>query len=147
VSQGITNPAEPFFKDGQWGWDGTVWRKLPMIFGYSDAYHEPESSLTGAAGDRLLTASTVPEGEVWVVTSVIAFNIDSATTNTRIQIYDGSGRAVVFVEYAPAAKKVLGGHCNIVMKKDDRLEAKFFGCALDDDIYMYINGYKMKVEE
>jgi len=37
---GVTNPAEPFFKDGVWGWNDTDWIKAGVFLNYYEQYVE-----------------------------------------------------------------------------------------------------------
>ena len=144
---GITDPAEAFFKDGVWGWTGSAWVKLPILFGYSAPYLETVEDLNADAGDNVLVGSTVPAGEVWVVTSVQLFDEDNDITRIDFHI-------------------VLNGdehhiRCNTTVKKQSGVdlqgfwpmpagahgEALFEGVTVGDDLYFTLIGYKMAIAE
>lgn len=144
---GITNPAEPFFKDGIWGWDGTQWRKLPLVFGWSDTYAESEILNDVAAGNHSLTFSTVPAGEIWVVTYWSAYSDQSNAVRIQFQPnIAGAARALKHVAY-PAALLTVEGPYPLILQKDDFLTARFITCSSGDDLRSHAAGYKMKVEE
>jgi len=145
VGQGITNPAEPYFKDGGWGWDGTLWRKLPIVWGYSDRYAQRLVNVNAALGDNTVTGSTVPEGEVWVVTAVVAFNTVSAITRCELEVYDGADTYFFRRKQTVAKDEETAYQGQIVMKKDDRIRATFVGCVAGDDLHLRMLGYKMQV--
>lgn len=144
---GITDPTEAYFKDGQWGWDGTQWRKLPLVWGYSDTYREYIYEDNVDAGTNLLDGSAVPAGEIWVVTFVRAHCVQAGLTRINIyQYYDTTSLYLYSVE-SPAAYVYAGGPCSIVMEEGDKIRAAFLNCALNDDIRLYITGYKMAIAE
>jgi len=147
VGQGITNPAEPFFKDGQWGWDGTLWRKLPIVWGYSDRYAEVETALDVAAGDPILTFSTVPEGEIWVMQSLAGRSYQANVTSIRLVAATTAGDVTLKEDVPVAALRTVDWSGALVLKKDDYLEVRFYGCLLHDNVYAEACGYKMKVAE
>jgi len=144
---GVTDPASPYFKDGQWGWDGTVWRKLPLIFGLSEAYRESEVNLNAGAGVNILTASTVPEGEVWVVTHIVAFNTVTNSSVVILQVYDGSTIYYLRRLLTPGVGGEVIHSAPIYLEQDDRVQAEFRGCVAGDDIFMTVYGYKMRIAE
>lgn len=144
---GITNPAEEYFKDGIWGWDGTVWRKLPLVWGYSAQYAEYEYTRGVAAGHRFLTFSTVPAGQIWIITN---FSARCSTANpSLIALTANLGGVELDLHAEPYATALatVDVQCYIIMAEDDFLKAYFDDCALNDDIYAYAAGYKMKVAE
>ena len=142
---GITDPTEEYFKDGCWGWDGTQWRKLGLLWGYSDRYVERAENESAAAGDNSLTSSTVPAGEVWVVQGVIVMNMYTATQCCAFLAAGDTGYALTEqVTLAPATCYRFAIN-PVIMKAGDYLCAIFLNCQAGDDLYMVINGYKMKV--
>lgn len=188
---GITDPAEEYFKDGQWawdpagaewlkmildpltnrlvvdhpgdievvqpvpndlrvgnyGWDGSAWRKLPLIWGYSDVYHETIADDNASVTFDALATSVVPNGEVWVITYMIAFDIDNAITKLTLLVHDGTTGYTLRekVTIAAGVEIIFTGYA--VLKKDWYTEAHFWGCTAGDNIRLHVHGYKMKVAE
>ena len=144
---GVTNPAEPFFKDGSWGWDGTVWRKLQMVWGYSDRYAELVTDFSPPAGFNILAGTVVPAGEVWVVQAMGAVDTTSAISNVLVCVYSGTVDLALGQIVTPVANQECLWTGEVTMKAGDRARALFDGVILNDDLYFKIWGYKMKVAE
>jgi len=129
------------------GWDGTLWRKLPVLFGYSDRYAEVETALDVAAGDPILTFSTVPEGEIWVIQSLVGRSYQANVTSIRLVAVTAAVDVTLKEDVPAAALRTVDWSGALVLKKDDHLEARFYGCLLHDNVYAEVWGYKMKVAE
>ena len=141
----ITDPTEQYFKDGTWGWDGSQWRKLPIVWGYSDRYAEYLSTNDATAGNNYLTGTLVPVGEVWVVTNLLLLNVGSATVATQGELYDGTTGFIVHRVSAPASGAIIEWQGQVYLKAGDRMRATFYSCSLGDNLRATFLGYKMKV--
>lgn len=130
-----------------YGWDGSAWHKLPMVWGYSDVYHEALSDINVSAGTNTLVGATVPAGEVWVVTSIIAYNTTSANSFLSIIIYNGVTNYNLTRKKDAVANVVEQWIGNVYLEEDDRVRIAFDGCTLNDDLYAFILGYKMKIAQ
>jgi len=144
---GITHPGEPYFKDGVWGWDGTQWRKLSLVWGYSDTYAEDELDDDADAGTNSYSFATVPTGEVWMIQSYVMRNLNSicdmlfrAFHPAGVMILDFQGNAVA-------------GHCYLcratplALPPGSYLAPRFTGCTAGDQLRVYAWGYKMAIAE
>ena len=143
----ITSPTEKYFKDGGWGYDGSQWRALAMLWGYSDRYAEKEESEDASAGANYLVFSTVPSGEVWVVTNIATRDRDNAPSEVGLQLYDGTDAFVLASEPSPVANTWHAWSINVVLKAGDKIRAYYFGVTLDDHIEAQVVGYKMTIDE
>lgn len=142
---GITNPTEEYFKNGQWGWDGSRWRKQPLGWGYTDTYAEFVTVNNVPAGTNLVTFSTVPGGEIWVVTYWAAYAVQANPTYVQFTPrIDGGTRLLKTVAY-PTGFITVDGPFPLILISGDHLEAQFTGCALNDDLRSGAAGYKMEV--
>jgi len=144
---GPTDPAEAHFDKGLWGFDGTAWHKLPMLWGYTDRYAEVEENTSAVAGFNWLVFSTVPAGEVWVVTGLCWVNVNTACSMIIADLFDGVTLYGLAVEAPAVANGYYSILCNITMKAGDCLKVLFGGCTLNDDIYAWAFGYKMAIAE
>lgn len=144
---GITNPAEPYFKDGVWGWDGSAWHKLPMLFGYSDVWSEVKNSLNVAAGDLVVYFDTIDPGQVVVVTN---FNLRCAQNNaTWVElraVIDGTIVALK-AQGTIVANDSVSIQCHVVLKEGDKLGYRYVGATLNDDFHASACGYVMEIAE
>lgn len=144
---GVTDPSEAYFKDGQWGWDGTVWRKLPMVWGYSERWVEHEENLTPAAGVISLSFDQVGSGYIYVLQAADGWN--AATDPSRIQFQVEAGGIIVRLAHTvtPGLGIPAFWTGEVVLKKDDRLVVRFYGTVAGDDLHANAWGYKMKIAE
>ena len=56
------------------GYDGSVWRKSNLLLGYNAVYQERALETNASAGENNLYGTAVPENEIWIVTSMAAWN-------------------------------------------------------------------------
>ncbi len=117
-----------------------------QLFSYDDVVYETLSNLNAAAGVNSLVSTTPLAGQVHVITSICAHNVDTACT--RISV--GRLRAAVYyamenvLPTAPYDMATWSGWLPI--ENGDQIFAWFDGCALNDDIYLDINGFRMTLE-
>lgn len=142
---GPTQPTEQHFDKGSWAWNGTLWVKQPLIFGYSSRWVEEQYTLTAAAGVNLLTTVAVPSGYSYRVDMVTGVDLDNAAS---IGFYAlGGGVGVTFSPYeamtAGALKVVFP--VGIWLAAGDNLNCVFAGCTLNDDLYFRTWGVKMAI--
>ena len=140
-----TDPAEQYFGRGGWGWDGTAWRKQPLIFGYTDRWAEEKFTLTAAAGVNLLTTTAVPAGYIYRVDMVTGVDLNNAVS---IGFYAlGAGVAVTFAAYEAMAAGIIKVvfPVGIWLAAGDTLSCAFSGCTLNDDLYFRVWGVQMAV--
>lgn len=143
----ITDPNEPYFKDGIWGWDGALWRKLPLVFGYSDTYLDLTHAL-GTGGDLGLNLSVVPAGEIWVVSAFSGYPLDANHPN---YVYMGIKRGAAYyaLQRLPSLAQNTSIQCPtpLYLEEDDRLAIVWDNAVLNKDYYAYAHGYKMLIAE
>ena len=142
---GITNPTEEYFKDGTWGWDGTQWQKLGLIFGYYDRLAGQVVNDNASAGNNTLTGNPVPAGEIHVIQAVSVVDITSNVTRIYLRANAGAISCIIADEYSVTAGHWVIALPNIVMKAGDYLSCIFYDCTAGDDLYLRWWGYKMKV--
>jgi hypothetical protein len=141
----ITDPTEEYFKDGGWGWDRTRWRKLGLVWGYTDRYAESVSAINVDAGTQRAYGTAVPAGEVWQVMTAICYCSTSNPSSWRLGLYhdpdsyfaDGGAGVVAWTIYASR-----GGW---VMKEGDQAYTQFGSCLAGDDLHAVFLGYKMGI--
>ena len=145
MGSGPTQPTEQYFDKGLWGYDGTVWRKLPLLWGYTDRLAEQKVNLNANAGGNYLVHTTVPAGEVWVVTAHVAVNLNTAGAVVMRGFFGGTDMLVYDHGTPGAGVWHTSPPMNIVAKAGDILVGAFYGCTAGDDLYSILYGYKMAV--
>lgn len=143
----VTQTTAADLTPGIQGWDGAAWRKLSLLWGYSDRYTEYETSANVDAGLNILTFTTVPTGEVWTITHAAMWADQSNPTLIGFYLWDGTLAQKLSTAAYPTAFLTHHLPAPITLKAEDKLQAYFFSCAANDDIYATAFGYKMKVTE
>lgn len=129
------------------GWDGANWRKLPLLWGYSDIYGYQQTSVDVDEGFNSLVFPAVPAGEIWVINH---FSADAVQGNpTSIELFATiEGSAIMLArELYLFANDLVKWTGSLVLKEGQYLTAWYWGCAAGDDLFAYAAGYKMKVAE
>ena len=142
---GITDPTEEYFKDGLWGWDGSRWRKLGLIFGYYDRLVGQAAYYDATAGNHTLESTAVPTGELWVVQQVSSINMNTAVTKIRLGVTTESTGCGLKDEVPAAADQWVTWGGQITLKEGDKIYVIFYGCNAGDDIILRWWGYKVSV--
>lgn len=145
AGSGPVVPTAEYFDKGQWGWDGSQWRKLPLLWGYSDNYIEAQSDLNAAAVVGTLTFATVPAGEIWRITQWIGVDVQTKCTNYILELVRSAVPYSFSTVVPAAANDYKGTQCDVILKEDDSLRMAFVGTVAGDDIYGWVHGYKMAV--
>lgn len=144
---GITNPAEPFFKDGVWGWDDTVWRKLALLWGYTDRWEEDLGEAGVAAGHWTTSSTAVPAGYVYKLELAVLSNGSGARGLATISVHGAANAYVVkysvgLAQYEP---HLLTGA--FTLKEGDKIDFRMNNCLVGDLLYAGVWGYKMAIAE
>jgi len=142
---GITDPAEEYFKDGAWGWNGSAWRKAGLLFSYSDQLMGMATDLDGAGGTTVLLSPAVPAGEVWVATALEQHDATSGVSSVFLGVRVGETMYVVGATGALAAAVGFSWSGQAVLVEGDKFQSVSTGCTAGDDLYFYWFGYKMAI--
>jgi len=144
---GITDPKEAYFKDGIWGWDGTVWHKLAMVFGYSDRWAENAEGAATGAGNAVAVTAAVPAGYVYVLQQAEAFHDAAAAVELLVTPTVGALLCGLVHELAAAAWVHYSWTGSLVLKAGDRIVATATAPGDGKKVHLHTWGYKMKVAE
>jgi len=140
-----TSPAEQYFGRGQWGHDGTQWRKLRLLFGYTDTLRIRKVEANAVAGTNVLESSAVPAGEIWVVSLVRGWDAISAVGTSNIGVVTGGVNYPLDDQVAPAAGADARFTGSLVLKEGDKLRFTVWGATAGDVLYLIGLGYEMGV--
>ena len=128
------------------GYDGTLWRKLPMTWGYSDRWSQRLDHTKVGDGDYEMSFTAVSEGYVHTLNAVISRN-SSTQGQHEYLLWDGSYWYPIHPYGSPAANVFrISGYLSYVMKKDDFLKITFRSCTNGDVLTGLLWGYKMKID-
>lgn len=130
-----------------YGFLGAAWQKLQLLWGYTDRWAERVSTTAAVAGQNELLSAAVPAGYVYVVQAVSLVNLNNAVTSAVISITTGSAYPVL-TEAAPVAAGIFTKWTGAAtLAAGDKVYSRLQGCTLDDDLYLDILGYKMKIND
>lgn len=129
------------------GWDGALWRKLPLIFGFSSNW---DVSLSGTAtgATYIKSGGTVPAGEIWILNAMSIQNLTRACGGVYLQVMRVSG-GILTIAYSGAlaqyAPLVFTG--TVLLAAGDFAYLYVGGTQNGDALVGCISGYKMKIAE
>jgi hypothetical protein len=130
-----------------YGWDGSAWRKLPLVWGYSEQYLEIESASGVASGTQSLNLSTVPSGEIWVVSIISAWATAATIDRISLRLRDGVDQYVFEEQAYDTAYLTVSARGPFILQEGDSMRATFVNCSGGEDLHAYANGYKMLIAE
>lgn len=139
----VTQTAPADLQVGLSGYDGSAWRKLALVWGYSARYIEKESETAAVAGTRTLTFTTCPAGVVRVVEGIACYNNTTIATRITIELVVGAAIHVIHVVPSPPIYQAVSLVHPVVMVEDDSLRARFMGTQVGDTIVANAWGYDM----
>lgn len=164
---GVTDPAEEYFKDGLWGWvstawekltssggrlftashgyDGTAWRKLALVWGFSSCYLDQQTGTNSGGGNEFLTFPTPASGIARVILGFVAYNDGSAATRIDLRVRSGTSTNFLRTVIAPAQFATVELLSSLVLVNPDFLQVRFVGCTNGDVVNATAWGYDMEL--
>ena len=143
----ITDPSEPLFGGGSWGWHGTQWRRAPLPWGYYDSWRDTYYGTLSAGGMFYFYTTAVPSGYVYVLERASLHNDSGA----RGWMYIGlktAGIIHIMAYFVPSTSYepiTLQGPMTVVQGE----QIVFFQDAVvaGDTMRAIATGYKLKLDE
>lgn len=142
---GPTNPTEIYFDKGQWGWDGTLWRKLNLTWGYNDRWVENLGTPADAGGGYFKASTAVPAGEVWTLQSIALSNQSGVRGIAFLGLICGGVTCILACNAAPPLNIPVLVTGAFTLKAGDIAFVQQLATVLNDVIVASVTGYKMKV--
>jgi len=129
-----------------YGYVGGAWQKNPVPIGYSGDWTEELQDLTAATGTNTLSGTTVPAGEIWLLYMIGAQ--DSTSAPSRIEVTCSvNGYTVPYID---DGSPVMAGwsfdYRQIMLSEDDFLRVVFYGCTLNDDLYVRYHALRIDID-
>ena len=117
-----------------------------QLFSYKGQYLETKLTVSAGGVWEFCNGTAVPAGEVWVVTSLAAYNTKGVSTTVQLTVFDGA--TAYCLRTVPGLVQLTSldwqGHTYLV--EGDILSAAFQGTANLDVLYLGIHGFKMTLE-
>lgn len=130
-----------------YGWDGSNWRKNPMIWGYSDTISQYGEGTAAAAAIIRAFCATPPAGQVYVYQGYNAMHNDGVNRSIFIGVYNGVSYYGVKVYQTAVSGSWYGDPLEIVVKNGEQLYAQAYLGTIGSKVFFYSRGYLMKVSE
>lgn len=128
------------------GHDGTVWRPNPMLIGYQSLYRDFKVDLAITAGAYQLNGTVVPTGYLVIVTGA-AFNYTGTPpTSGVLRILSGGLGYPILTQLAPTSGVFFSVSGQWLMGAGENMQVSIVGATLNDDVYLRVHGYQMRVD-
>lgn len=144
---GITDPAKAYFKDGLWAWDGTVWRKQPLLYGYTSALGARKINNALAAGNNTLDIDAVPADEIWVVTNLAMRYTGTAPTRMTVTLTIDSIGYSTYRQETVVTQEVYDRQGWWVLAEGDQISMVIIGATLNDTAAVWATGFTTSIVE
>lgn len=115
------------------------------IMRFADVLRDTVENLNAIAGLNNLDSTKVPAGELWVITSIVAYVNPAGCTQIWLTTLTGGVMYPVDVVLTPAAFQPAKFSGFLPLVPGEGIRAQFYGCTIGDDIRLRLNGYKMVV--
>jgi hypothetical protein len=98
-----------------------------------------------AAGQNDLSFGPVPDDEAWVIDVISATDVDHAPTALVFRLYNDVVNIPLEVATAPGASVWIIRFLHLIMSPGWKIQAIFYGCTPNDDLYFDMVGYSMSL--
>lgn len=128
------------------GWYGGAWHKQPVTIGYSENLDAVISAALSSATERVY-GTTVPAGEVWVVTQICLSCTHAATFIDMRKYIDLGFLGVVYRVSGAVANGFYDRTLNLILPPGQRLAVHVEGSTIGANINVWYSGYKFVVNQ
>ena len=130
-----------------YGWDGAAWRKLPLLWGFSDVWYENLGGTKEGDGSYAVYTTAVAEGYIYVCQVVSLRNNTGARSEMLFGVYNDSAVVYIHANLTPAQymPEIFRGF--LVLEYPERIRVVHIGCLDGDVLEGGVRGYKMKIAE
>lgn len=143
---GITDPTEPYFKNGGWGFDGTVWRKNNLLWGYHDRWYEDLGGDRDGDGTYTAHSTAVAAGYVHVVEFVSFRNITGSRGAVQLRAKVGVLFWILKYNATPVLNVPDIAYGPFTLKEGDQVTVRQSACLDNDELEAVVWGYKMRID-
>ena len=127
------------------GYDGTVWRKLPMLWGYTDRYLVSQQNVSDVAATYVVDLPAVDSGEVWRVLGVGVWRDTVAGQYARLTVAVGVPGTDIEDIDVPAIGRFYNNSRELVLRSGDNIRVQYIASVVGEIVITTAWGYKMKV--
>jgi hypothetical protein len=130
----------------EFGYINGDWRAQPMQLGYSAVYNQ---FLSGAlvAGANVIDGTTVPTGEVWIVTAMVGVEGITAPAAIYFSVVSQAIETFIFSVLAPVAGVFYIWNGYQVLGPGDNMRFRTVGSTAGDNYDIRIHGFKIHINK
>jgi len=129
-----------------WGYDGSEWRKLQLLFGFGGLVEEDLLDDDLDAGTNWVYGTLVPAGEIWVIQNAMVLYSGSSATRVGIVGVGLADSLTLLAKESPDSDWPYPWSGNCILQQGDRMGGNVFGATAGDKLYFRYAGYKMEIE-
>jgi len=130
-----------------YGWDGSAWQKLPMVWGFTDRWFELVFTLDATLGSNDLVTAVVPPGYVYRAEWQSVINGTRNPSRIWFAIWAGATGVIYEDQPGPGANTRAYYRLPVTLKAGDKIGVTIGDCGAGDDIFYRVWGTKMKIAE
>jgi len=142
---GITNPAEPYFKDGIWGWDAAAWQKLALLWGYTEQWTVVGEETLAANGNFLFTTAALDAEYVYKLEFASLHNNAGPRGRADIDIMTSGQNNYLVWHTALPQWEPLAWTGSVTLVTGDVVRFYIRSCIAGDVVTYALYGYRMKI--
>ncbi len=142
---GITDPTEQYFKDGGWHWTGSEWIGGGLAFEYAGQLLGQVYVASALAPWQYVFSDAVPPGEAWIATAMAIENVTSITSGRFLGVQQGGNEYWLGIDAGGVAGTAYAWSGFLVLVEGAKLAGGINGCTVDDGVYFWYAGYKMRL--
>lgn len=142
---GPTDPSEAHFDKGTWGFDGTQWRKLDMLWGYTDRYAVQQNDESNVDDWYTVNLPGPASGEIWTLYGVAVYRSTNAEHYARVCLATAATYYSLGDVEIPLVGKFYPFPAEIVLKYGDNIRVYYEGATDGEALITVSWGYKMSV--
>lgn len=114
-----------------------------VIFNVEAAVWGDASTNDAVEGTNYRTSTAVPEGKVWVITYVLAYNSDTDPAKVYIGKEENTTRTYIYKVHTPGIDIAVNFSGQLILTEGQKLVVTFTLCAANDNLRVYYHGYQM----
>lgn len=141
----VVQPTPADLKMAQHQYDGAAWRKSNLLWGYNGLVAEAVDDEDLGADTQYLNGTTVPAGEIWVLSTVTGAVASGTAVNLFFTIISNGVTMHVFSDPSPTSGQWYVSTGQFVLGYQDYVQLQIQSCTAGDVARMRYGGYKMKL--
>lgn len=146
MCKGPTNPNEPFFDKGLWGFDGSVWRKQGVIWSYRDIWRDKRTFASAGDPETELSVVTPPSGEVYTLEGWNISHSDDVARVARLEVFITGYPLIIWASDGMAPDVIIYGVNSFTLRSGCTVRLIVEGLATGKELFISVWGVMMKVD-